>query len=368
MNSRLILLLFVAFFLIPTVASANAGTTLMWAEALHLLFGNSLIGSGEGLFLAMLFRLNKLFCIAVMIAANYFSAWVGYAWLTSNISQSLNMDLYNVWRWMWIMVGVSYLITLGLEWPFIAFCLRKKERWFRKSLWGTLATQTISYALIVGWYWPVSGMELYQKFEIVQPSQMTIPCELRLVYISETDGDVYSMDLNYREAKRIATLKSRNPDDMLFLEKSSANEKQSWDLMAITFQSQSQTVMLLPVFTDKGYMEDPLCKRKSDGSWWNFGKVPRLEGTEQSDWEFECGFWAVEGLRGINKKDQRTIHLCLETPFIEWYVRDAVELSTGQVIFQFGEKQICLFDPEEKKITLLAKGHGPIVTTKKLSQ
>ena len=40
----------------PAVAYADAGTPLMWASALHLPFGNAVIGVGEGLILAFLFR------------------------------------------------------------------------------------------------------------------------------------------------------------------------------------------------------------------------------------------------------------------------------------------------------------------------
>jgi hypothetical protein len=366
MNRKLVLLFFISTAFLPTVAFANAGTPLMWAGILHLLFGNAFIGIGEGLLLAILFRLNKLFCVAVMIVANYFSAWIGYAWLTSKISLSLDLDLYNAWQWMWIMVGVSYLITLFLEWPFVAFCLRKKERWFRKSLLGTLATQTASYLLIFGWYWSVSGIGLYRQYEIVQPSQIAVPCDLRLYYISETDGDVYTMDLDRKEPKKIEKLNSRVPHDMLYLKKSSDQEGR-WDLVAFISASetkQSRVITILPAVTDKGYSEVIPGNTEPDGAWWNFGKVPRLEGESRNDWEFNTDFYALGGLQGFNKKDQKAIRVSLETPFAEWPVRNAVELPNGQVVFQFGVNQICIFDPEKRCIALLVKGHGPVVTVK----
>ena len=64
-----------AFF--PAVARADAGTPLMWAGTFHLLFGNAIIGVAEGLLLAVLFRQKGAPCVPIMIAANYFSAWVG---------------------------------------------------------------------------------------------------------------------------------------------------------------------------------------------------------------------------------------------------------------------------------------------------
>ena len=43
----------------PRVAHANMGTALMWAPIFHLLFGNVIIGLGEGLALGFLFRVGK---------------------------------------------------------------------------------------------------------------------------------------------------------------------------------------------------------------------------------------------------------------------------------------------------------------------
>ena len=104
-----------AFF--PAIAYADAGTPLMWAGGLHLLFGNAIIGVAEGLILVLLFKLPARRCIAVMILANYFSAWVGGVFLISKISGARSLDLYNAWRWLWCMVVVTYVITLFLEGP-----------------------------------------------------------------------------------------------------------------------------------------------------------------------------------------------------------------------------------------------------------
>jgi hypothetical protein len=97
MNRRLLLSSLVAVVaLIPQVASANAGTPLMWAGMLHLTLGNALIGIGEGLLIARVFQLPKRRCIGWMIAANYLSAWVGGIGLNMIASQ-MDWNLYNAW-------------------------------------------------------------------------------------------------------------------------------------------------------------------------------------------------------------------------------------------------------------------------------
>ena len=125
---------FAALLATSTTVLANAGTPLMWAGMLHLVFGNFFIGVGEGLVLAWVFKLRKIAAMALMIAANYASAWFGLSWLQSQFTQSLDLELYNAWRWVWIMVGVSYLITLVLEWPFVALCFLRQRAWFRRRV------------------------------------------------------------------------------------------------------------------------------------------------------------------------------------------------------------------------------------------
>ncbi len=71
----------------PAVAVANAGTPLMWARGIHLFIGNLAIGIGEGCLPAILFRKRAAPCIGVMIAANYFSAWIGGSWYIRNTPQ-----------------------------------------------------------------------------------------------------------------------------------------------------------------------------------------------------------------------------------------------------------------------------------------
>ena len=81
----------------------------------------------------------------------------------------------------------------------------------------------------------------------------------------------------------------------------------------------------------------------------------------QSGRNFFTGFWAAEGLRGENTNTGTKIKVRLETPFIQWQARNAIQLPNDQVIFQLGGDQICLFDPNTKRLAILARGRGPVV-------
>jgi len=65
---RIILVL--AFTASPSIAYADAGTPLIWATLFHLLIGNAIIGIGEGLLIAHLFKARKKAIIWSMIAAS----------------------------------------------------------------------------------------------------------------------------------------------------------------------------------------------------------------------------------------------------------------------------------------------------------
>ncbi|MGP8019491.1 MAG: hypothetical protein ACLPRE_00620 [Limisphaerales bacterium] len=126
--------LIILFVSLPFTARADAGTPLMWAGMLHLVFGNAIIGVFEGLILARFFKLRKAICILAMIPANYFSAWVGGLFLDYEITTVLPFGLYNAWHWIWMMVLITFLMTLVLEWPFVFYCFRKENGRLKKSV------------------------------------------------------------------------------------------------------------------------------------------------------------------------------------------------------------------------------------------
>ena len=217
----------------PAVALADAGTPLMLAGAFHLLFGNAVIGIAEGLILAVLFRQAKGRCVWIMIVANYFLAWVGGLFLASESHTVAKFNLYNAWQWLWIMVAITYVLTLLLEWPFVAWCLRKCDRWFVKSIWGSLAVQSASYLALFGWYWMASATSLYTDVTVVQPSEISLPEKVVVYHIAENDRDVYALDVHRGQTKKVYELKSPDRWDWLSLHESQTDTGR-WDLACRT--------------------------------------------------------------------------------------------------------------------------------------
>jgi len=347
--------------LIPQIASANAGTPLMWASMLHLVFGNAFIGIGEGLLLALVFKRPKWRCIGLMIAANYFSAWLGGLFLAERIASVFDWNLYNAWRLFWAFVVGTYLVTILLEFPFVALCFCRQDRRFARGLKASLLIQTISYICLFGWYWGASGKSLYTKMHIVPPSEIRLPENFQLYYISGQGGRVY------QNSQILGDVISTNWNDRLIIRPIKGNTNQ-WELgLRFDAWNDDDAIVLAVLSPIDGHAMsiEPTDEHRPNGrdTPFNFGTVLML-GQDNTNWNVHTGFWPIEGLHAENEKTGECIYFAWETPFSQWYVRSAILLPDDKVIFQLGQDQICVLDLTTKKVALLTRGRGPAVILK----
>jgi hypothetical protein len=338
----------------------------MWAAMLHLALGNALIGIFEGLLLAKLFKVPNGKAMTFMVIANYFSAWVGGLFLRGVIVRGLPLDLNNAWKWFWVMVVVTYAMTIILELPFILGLLRGTNDALRRSLRASFIVQSASYVIIFGWYWMASGTSLYTKMHVVSPAELALPDQVLVYFISAQDGDVYSARLNSGAPERVMKLGSTDKNDRLLLRPELSNH---WDLVARIETQNRREPHFVPVVTNlfAGVAPDPRTTNdpsRLEGTWFNFGTIPALGEATNSKWKFSSGFWPVGGLGGRKAESNEKLGFSYETPFGAWNVRNAVLLPTDKVLFQLGDDQICAFDPESKKVALLWRGRGPVPVVK----
>jgi len=358
----LVLLVVGVLTLIPDVASANAGTPLMWAGMLHLVFGNALIGLGEGLLIALVFKRPRRRCIGLMIAANYFSAWLGGWTLVGGIAANLDWNLYNAWKLFWVFVFLTYLMTVLLELPFVAFCFWRQEKWFSRSFKASLLAQTVSYVLLFGWYWGASGKSIYTRMNVVQPSEIRLPDDLQLYYISAHDGRVHE------GSQILGNITSTNHNDRLLI-RPIVGQTNQWEL-AIRLDARRDedaiiSTVLSPIESSATAAEPSDENRPNKrNTWFDFGNVLVMGGQSNTNWEIWTGFWPIEGMRFKNNKTGESTHFAWETLFSQWNARNAILLPDDKVIFQLGEDQICVLELPTKKIALLARGRGPTAVLK----
>jgi len=367
-RQRLFLITILALLAFPQHAMANSGTPLMIFGAFHLVIGNSLIGLGEGLLLAWMFKVPKLKSVLVMIVANYTSAWIGGLYIREAIVRELPLDLNNGWRWYWIMVGITYCITLVMEWPFIALCLRGAQDWWKRSLKATLVTQSASYIVLFGWYWMASGTSLYTQMNIVKPSDLSLPESVLVYFIDPADGNAYRSHLSGTDRQKVYELHSTNSNDRLFARPNAADSN-CWDLAARLETTNINEAYFVNILTNmeveatsdgNSFYTDSIM-----GTWRNFGRAQKLGSATNSQWQFESGVYPIEGLLAKNISTTNKFRFAYETPFGQWYIRNAVHLPSDLALFQLGEDQICVFDPENKKVALLWHGRGPVPVIEK---
>ncbi|MBX3730903.1 MAG: hypothetical protein KF858_17135 [Candidatus Sumerlaeia bacterium] len=361
--ARYAFLPFVFILLLPACAWANAGTPLMWAAMLHLFIGNALIGIAEGLAIGWWFRCTKWKCVLIMVIANYASAWLGGIVIAQYLLPHGSLDLTNAWRWFWIMVFATYVITLLIEWPFVAHCLRQVEDRLKKSIVATLVVQSVSYALLFGLYYPASQKSIFTNARVVPADAVELPESVLVYYVGPEENRVYVRALPGGEPDPVAAIAAFSYGEWLIV-RPNESQDDTWDLVAR--YGPWREPELVKVLSAMHFAEVPVWKHEREeesyrsGRSYDYGPTPRLGAAAESAWDFSTWGWAGTGLSGRNTVTGKRTGIALETPFIAWRITHATLLPSDKVLFQLGRDQICVFDPVASTVTLLWRGSSPI--------
>lgn len=361
-----LLILATIFLFLPGTASADVGTLLMIMGSLHLVFGNLLLGIIEGNLIAYIFKTKYLRSVVLLVVANYFSMIFGG--LLMALLQLPMPDIQNVHFLFWVAFFISYLLTLLLEWPFVFFSFEKSPERLVKSSKASLCVQTITYGLLIAYYLPVSSVNLITEFSAVSLSSLSPSENIRIYYISNKDGNVYSVKLNGESKQKVFDLHSSNPGDHLYVILNSKEENTSSIVVPITSSDFRKANLIeirkiganLATIDEKQDVEN-LHSRKH--AMLDYGPIKKLPSVSESPWELETGFWPATGLDGINRQNKKEIHFRFETPLFSLYIRNGVMITGERVIFQFGNDQICLLDLNSKQAAKVINGRGFVVTT-----
>lgn len=301
------LLFGLAITFVPLPALANAGTPLIWVGMVHLLIANLVIGYVEGGLLSRLFHTSRGKATGVLVIANYVSAWAGTFLLVGRPSHFQALTIENVKIWLLVLIILAFLLTLLIEYPFFWVLLKNQKNSAQKALRATLIVHGISYLLLLGFYGMSSQISMLTKLNVVSPKQLELSKEYVLYFKSSDDSKVIRADLTGENQSTIALS---------------------------AFSS-------LPKF----------------GS--SFGPVPKLD--PSSEWEYYTNVFARGGITGYKKLDNTRFRFSLETPFVFWSVSNATHFKGDFVVFQLGRSQICILQPQERKIALIARGKEPIL-------
>lgn len=341
--------------MIHTVFLADAGTPLMWASILYLVFGNLIIGICEGILIGWVFRRNQLFCALVMIPANYFSAWVGAFGLDWLTTIQISPSLYVALPLIILMIFVSYLLSIVLEWPFIMVLFRGQQEWLWRSFKASVLAQTASYAVITPFFFLASPISILTATNIDSHLTQWVDPVARLYFIDTADQEPYSCKLDGTDLQRLSEEKFPGMADRLFVKETPDHQ---WDLYGLRCKDQDQKgarILIRSAFAKRAATfpdQDP------DQS--GIGEATDFRPEDQQAMRVFSGCWSADGLELNNQKTNERSHFALETPFLNWPVRFATVLPHDQVIFQLGD-QIAILEIKTSKLGMIVRGKGPIV-------
>ena len=196
-----------AFF--TTAASANPGTAMVMVVGIHLLLGNLVIGIIEWIGLALLGASKAR--AAIMIPANYISAWAGIYLLGAvlPIDTMFGDDVVANVIWVsWVILIALTLIGIIIELPFI-FLAFKKPRKIKRVLISSVLIHIVTGGLVAGWYTLNSNLWLAVFYDSVPAeeiaSEYTGP-GLWIYFISDHDQSISRMRIDGESQEYVTSM------------------------------------------------------------------------------------------------------------------------------------------------------------------
>lgn len=364
---------------IAPVILANMGSPLMWMQVWHLLLGNAIIGTIEATFLILIFKTRPVRTVVLLIAANYVSMICGMLVFgrverAAPVHGLVPLTLYNYQVWLLGGFIVLLLLTIMIEWPFVAGSFRRGAAGWKRRLGACAAAQAITYCFCIGLpYWLRGELSVASEVAIEHvPTFVPPDLPFRVYYIDPDDGDVYRMRPDGSQCEHVMEASLEHHGKLAVmndLEEPDAPDDPLWDLIGFDYDWGDQV----------RFIEDfapPESAFLTDGRLdvfrviFNIHDAADLREADDRDWRVRCRDNAglAAGIRPPDRdsldlgytRAEGDIHLSFNTGFGTWKGRNASVLPGDLVIFEFGG-QICALDLNQRKLALLCFGYGPVV-------
>lgn len=378
------------------VPLANAGTPLLWASCFTLVFGNILIGMFEAWLIGRILGvpLPRRFGLR-MIAANYLSMLLAFGGkiVAFDMSDTVNRHI-TIENVLWVHLGAyltAFLLTLLVEWPFVAACVRSiraKGGAFRVNLVVQAASNVLLLLLAMPFGASVFGYLPGVKIEPV--SQFADPGNAWVYFVSAADGNLWRTRADGSQQELCRARAALHGVYGLYGQYS--HERDTWDLYLRGAQGeqiiQTDFASALPTNDERRAYRAEALNTMSEKTFNQattaealhrrhmisvhqeppmnpFQQGARLAArtkmSQESDWIVQIGYPPSAGLRARNNATGEKVQIAVETTLIRsWAARYPVLLNRRQVVFQLGD-QILLADLDRRKVGLLARGAGLVV-------
>jgi hypothetical protein len=345
--------------ILSPLAWANAGTPLMLLTFAHLIFGNAIVGLAEGLLLWLMFRKSARFIVVpLMIAANYLSAWAGYAFvvgvrefgiveaqLPTDPQHALSVLSDTLHTAFWIVAAVTFAMSVVLEWPFVAFALKPRPRRALVALGISLLLQTASYAVIAPLYRTAAKVNL---LEVTVDAAVVAESANNawIHYISQDGATLDRIRISGSDYQIVTTLPLVEGEHRWLRPVAEGDET-----IALAYRTSADE--------DQVVLSD-WCTRARH-PWKIF---PNPQGDYPPEWETPWHASTSDlihrGLAIYNSDQHEARNLFLDTPLLDWECVNATLLPDNRVVFQLGP-WIVLYEIASRRIGVIAEGHSPVL-------
>ena len=266
---------------------------------------------------------------------------------------------------------------------------------------ATLLAHCIGYTLIFNFYDADYMSDMVSDLEVVPASTFQMEEDYDLYYISPDGKQVLRSDLAGNGTEVLLTLNMEGEPERLcacprkVIDETPEGAKKRgektiqrvcWDggfdlCVIINFKGVNGTAVLVESFSPHAAIDllddkyTGICEDK-DSDWPNVGDFRNFG--DAKNWYFRSEFWGhfevwrlLEGYPSYSSvlyeggpeifKEGSYADYWVHTPFVQWTVENGSHIAGDYAVFKLGKDQICILDPEKKRIALIARGFGPVV-------
>ena len=353
---------FLWLWLTASPAYADAGILLIGLGVGCLLFGNMIIGVGEGWLAARWMKLRTLRTIGIFILANYLSMIAGmylFFVLNEHFKNNFSKEVLVYGGVLLILLGLlSWLLSVVVEWPFCLWAVRRSEGRVRRATILSLGVQTASYAFLIPVYLSAGTISLYTNGRIFPDTRFTKNPKVELYYVEKATRDVWSIKLDGSGNRRVAEHVVPERFRSLFLRPADGK-------VELWAKDWGNTVKLLD--------EVPASPMVAERSQSRENQYPALDLRPQNERAWKVinysgvdSIWSISGF-GVegpadNSGSPNRYRLALKTPVLSAEWGNVTVLPHDEAVAQINDAIVLIHVPS-RRVGFLTEGEAPVVVS-----
>jgi hypothetical protein len=194
---------------------ADAGTPMILVGFAQLTIGNLFIGIIESLLVRKVFKVETAAAFLWIILANYLSCVAGIFFLgfvTNPIVHLIGspVPIYALGRIAIVLAGLTFIITILVEWPFYWLGIRRKRPGAKTTFRANLVANAVTYSILAIFYWGIAQGPADWGFQLCPASLIAPNPQARILYLSPDGKEVIQLRIGNWTPTPVASLPPPN--------------------------------------------------------------------------------------------------------------------------------------------------------------